>query len=851
MFDIIKKSLAIASGLCMNVIVFADTSADIQVVFENSQSADSIIALYPDLHLERIIPRSSDPATESRHRESGLDLWYVAKAGSNKKAKRAANSLGKCDGVRGIYESQSVKLPEAAQVSESCNESQPFSLPSHFAQSSHLSSPQEEQVNDPLYPRQWHYDRINLKQAWELEQGKRDVVVAVLDGWIDHTHPDLAPNMWVNEAELNGLPGVDDDGNGYVDDIYGFNADSSSENFDAHGTHVAGTVAAVNNNGIGVCGIAGGDGQQTGVRIMSIGLSAGSHFVPDWLVARGFVYAADNGAVISQNSWESLSPHQSPIIGNAISYFMENAGNYPGSPMKGGLVVFAAGNDHTDIPNSPLNGQLFNRNRFLTVGAVSSELIRSSFSNYGWWVDIAAPGGEQDGVSVLSTFPDEMYGLDNGTSMACPHVSGVAALVVSKFGGPELTPEMVRERLITTATPIESYQAGFFHEKETSLGIVNAYVALLDKAEEKPGMPGEFSIDSYNVFDCVFSWIMPADSNGNPPALCRIYANDPDIPIIIVKTGMAEVGRRYEFFNEIDGLTRDAQFTIEAVDYDGNVSDRSPKTAKTDRTGQLRIINPYHIDNFVVYKPSEEGFEESFGERTLRFPTEGGMKSIEIIDLNNIVKGKITNGVCVIRFEVSDDTPTGTFPFSINLHENLNPDNRVSLDLTYTVKNALCKNGGPVSKTGGKDLTTIKTAKRKGTFTLAIGDYLTHPWNSTITVIDNESTIKDDFFDFEIKSTVKDGVMTVDYDFNGVFPYASTQIMVEAMDEYLKTSSFRVLIDFKEEAGISDIPVDHAAMKKGIHTLQGLRLDCDVEYLPAGIYIIDGEKTAVTNQSVK
>lgn len=846
MFDIIKKSLAIASGLSMNVIAFADTTADLQIFFEDRQSADSIIACNPSIDFERVIPQSSNPAIEARHRRSGLDLWYVAKIGSKKMMSRAVSSLEKCSGVRDIRESQLMKLPEMGQAPENRMDVTPLSNSVHSS-----SYSQEESVNDPMYPRQWHYDRINLEKAWELEKGKRDVIVAVLDGWVDHTHPDLAPNMWVNEAELNGLPGVDDDGNGYIDDIYGFNMDSGPESFDNHGTHVAGTIAAVNNNGIGVCGVAGGDGQHSGVRIMSIGLQNNGHYVPDWAIARGFVYAADNGAVIAQNSWESQSTNQSPVLNDAISYFMENAGNHPGSPMKGGLVVFAAGNDHTNTPNFPLNGQSFNRNRFLTVGAVSSELIRSSFSNYGWWVDIAAPGGEQDGIGILSTFPGNMYGLDNGTSMACPHVSGVAALVVSKFGGPGLTPEMVRERLITTATPIESYQAGFFHEKETSLGIVNAYVALLDKAEEKPGTPGEFFIDSYNGFDCAFSWTMPADSNGNPPALCRIYANDPDIPIIIVKTGRAEVGHRYELFNEIDGLTRDAQFTIEAVDYDGNVSDRSPKTAKTDRTGQLRIINPYHIDNFVVYKPSAEGFEESFGERTLRFPIEGDKKSIEIIDQNNIVKGEITTGVCVLRFEVSDDTQTGTFPFSINLYDNHNPYNRESLDLTYTVKNALCKNSGPVSKSGGKDLTTIKTAKRKGTFTLSVGDYLAHPWNNIITVLDNESTVKDDFFDFEIKSITKNGILTVDYDFYGDSPYASTQVTVEAMDEYLKTSNFKVLIDFKEEAAIGDIPADDKAARRGIYTLQGLRLDCTVEDLPAGIYVIDGVKTAITSSTIK
>lgn len=195
---------------------------------------------------------------------------------------------------------------------------------------------------------------------------------------------------------------------------------------------MAGTVAAVNNNGIGVCGVAGGNGIDSGVRLMSVGIVDGSQ-IADWKMARGFVYAADNGAVISQNSWQCNNTNQSKVLNDAINYFMENAGQKPDSPMKGGLVIFAAGNDNSNTPHSPLNGQTFDRNRFITVGGVSAEKIRTSFSNYGWWVDVAAPAGEQDGTSIMSTALDEGYMLMNGTSMACPHVSGVAALIVSKF----------------------------------------------------------------------------------------------------------------------------------------------------------------------------------------------------------------------------------------------------------------------------------------------------------------------------------------------------------------------------------------------------------------------------------
>ena len=174
-------------------------------------------------------------------------------------------------------------------------------------------------------------------------------------------HEDLAAHIWVNEAEMNGAEGVDDDGNGYKDDIHGWNYINNSPDIipEGHGTHVAGTISAVNNNGIGVCGVAGGTGEEDGVRIMSLqilyqpvagGSSQFSERAPET-----YAYAADNGAVISQNSWTLGVTGKLPYsYEQAFTYFNENAGmddtdgdgvnDVQTGPMAGGIIIFAAGN---------------------------------------------------------------------------------------------------------------------------------------------------------------------------------------------------------------------------------------------------------------------------------------------------------------------------------------------------------------------------------------------------------------------------------------------------------------------------------------------------------------------------
>lgn len=269
------------------------------------------------------------------------------------------------------------------------------------------------QPNDPEFVDQWHYENsgqaggtagadISLPEAWETERGFEEVLVAIVDGGIEQDHPDLKANLWEGVG-------------------YNFVEDSEIIVGDGHGTHVAGTVAATSNNGLGVSGIAGGSGNGDGVRLMSCQIFTATAFGGSHLA---LIWAADNGAVIAQNSWgygDSLVFNQVDL--DAIDYFNENGG---GQVMEKGVAFFSAGNRGLEGTYYPgcYEGAF-------SVAATTNKDERASYSNYGDWVDISAPGGDRGFTGVLSTLTGGKYGYKDGTSMATPHVSGVAALVLS------------------------------------------------------------------------------------------------------------------------------------------------------------------------------------------------------------------------------------------------------------------------------------------------------------------------------------------------------------------------------------------------------------------------------------
>ena len=312
--------------------------------------------------------------------------------------------------------------------------------------------------DDPLYPLQWPLNNISqyypnsgrfdpppgtldsdidAPQAWDINTGTPDVIVAVIDTGIDYTHRDIDDNMWVNEAELNGADGVDDDGNGYIDDIYGYdfiNEDPDPQDDHGHGTHCAGTIAAEGNNALDITGISWNAG------IMALKFLSESGAGTATGAAEALYYATQNGADIISNSWGNGFP----------SEMIEEAVNYAYS--QGLVVVAAAGNDNSNWPFYPAYYE-----NAIAVAATNSSDDRAVFSNYGDWVDIAAPGVDvlslrADSTS-LGTPYDTSTTIASGTSMACPHIAGACALLISAF--PQIQIDQLRQVLMDLADPIE------------------------------------------------------------------------------------------------------------------------------------------------------------------------------------------------------------------------------------------------------------------------------------------------------------------------------------------------------------------------------------------------------------
>lgn len=427
---------------------------------------------------ERIFPDGGQ--YEERHRRAGLHLWFRVKFGTDRiTATRAAAELEDIQGVE-LAEPE----PRAAL----------------FA------------ADDTQYSSQWYLYQttgidINVNEVWaHYTTGSPEVLVAVIDSGIELTHPDLSANT---------LPGGNGKSMNFVNNSYNIQAGD-------HGTHVAGVIGATRNNGEGIAGIAGGDASkgQPGVRMMSCVVfgkdSEGKDISGNFEAA--IVYAADNGANICQNSWgyvmdldnngtisaDELEYARSFTLPSsmktAIDYFVESAGcdndgnQLPDSPMKGGIVTFSAGND-----NIPYGWPSMYEN-VLAVGSITASGYKSDFSNYGDWVDICAPG-----TNIMSCIPGG-YGFMSGTSMACPMVSGIAALVLSYHGGYGYTNEDLKAALLGGASydKISSTQIG---------PLANALESVAYGTSSAPGPVENFSTE-VKANNVTIRWTVPDRGNG-------------------------------------------------------------------------------------------------------------------------------------------------------------------------------------------------------------------------------------------------------------------------------------------------------------------------------------------------
>lgn len=490
-------------------------------VLTGNISFDELCERYNVTGMERLF---ADNGCAERTRKAGLDLWYIIRFEGS--AEQVAEDFGEIAGVN------HVEIPR--RITKVGGMSRKSGTPWRKLMALPKAAPSNYPFNDPLFGGQWPLYNdgtinanaqagadINVLPAWEKTAGRSDVIVAVVDEGVEYTHPDLAGNMW------SGI------GKNFCD------RDNDDITWgEGHGTHVAGTIAAVSNNGIGISGIAGGTGGGNGAKIMSCEIfhpTDGHYDANSNATADAIKYAADNGAVICQNSWGyaagALSYDQwssaDRATKEAIDYFIRYAGMSPDGetqtgPMAGGVVIFAAGNEYSRLASYPAA-----YDACISVASISCTYEAAWYTNYGSTVDICAPGGGDEANFVnlisydegynLSTIPTNLqngdsfvytyangetetktidyvsstvgYGYMMGTSMACPHVSGVAALIVSQFGAPGFTNEQLKEKLFSTARDIDSYQGPIYNGRGTYAGKIGKLVdagAALDSGEVPP-----------------------------------------------------------------------------------------------------------------------------------------------------------------------------------------------------------------------------------------------------------------------------------------------------------------------------------------------------------------------------
>lgn len=467
---------------------------------------DEVLEAIDGYQLERVFPL--DERTEARTREQGLHQWYVVRFGAGSTAEQVAQRMQALGEVQAVDFNRSIKRAYRTKATP---------LSAERLSAAESATRATGAMNDPLLAAQWHLINrgdqfcegeqtksvrdadVQCEGAWERSTGDEQVIVAVLDEGVFVDHPDLKDNIWINENEV-WRSHDDNDGNGYVGDRYGYNFVKNTgvitwnDAYDSgHGSHVAGVISAVNNNGVGISSVAGGDGSGNGVKIMVCQIFSGYTGSSSLAVVRAIKYAADNGAVVLQCSWGYVSGAANtydwgepgfasqeewemgaPLEKSALDYFTHNAGSANG-PIEGGVAVFAGGNE-----SAPMAGYPGASEDYISVAATAADFTAATYTNYGPGTSVSAPGGDQDYYfdyvddehnygevgCVLSTLPYHIsasgYGYMEGTSMACPHVSGVVALGISYAAQlrRHLTEKELRELLISTTTPIDDYQTG-------------------------------------------------------------------------------------------------------------------------------------------------------------------------------------------------------------------------------------------------------------------------------------------------------------------------------------------------------------------------------------------------------
>ena len=722
-------------------VIRASSDTDTAILNTGIKSFDGINKRYRATNMRRIFPYGGE--YEAKHRKYGLHLWYEIIIPEDENPEKVAAEYKKDDNI--LISEPRYKIRRHSMASSPMNVGIP---------------------NDPNFFRQWNFNNtgqtggvpgadIRLLDAWErvktLGIKNNNVIVAVKDGGVYYDHEDLQANMWTNEKGEHG---------------YNFWRDSNTIVPDEHGTHVAGVIAAETGNGKGVAGIAGNTDLGYGAKIMSVQILDGSNSVLQ--IGQAFVYAADNGAVISQNSWgyERANVYDPSDLA-AINYFIREAGRdkdgnpRPGTPMVGGLVIFAAGNDGKDDRWYPAYFD-----NVMAVAATNHYGKLAWYSNFGSWIDISAPGGDtreagknRTGGIYSTSYSARIrnnYDYMQGTSMACPHVSGVAALILSVYGNENYTPDMLRARLLCSATPLTDFDPT--NASRMGAGLVNASAAIAP-INNTLNKITDLTSETINAVSCRLNWTVAQSEAVSYTVACAaeniteenfdLYATKP-VALMQEKGTTAQI--------TFSGLSPNSTHYI-AIRYNDIQCQSSPisnvVTVTTRGNEAPIIINP--IPDITLRDVAEETV---FNIGNVFFDVDGDKMRYEVIvDFPRIVTAKILGDLLFIKPALAGRT-------EIKLTADDGNSGRTELSIPVTIE----QNRAPEFK---GLISTVTLIPFSDPLVINLADYASDPEDDPIFF--SLQNIKNNIANVSIKETI----LTIDPKRHG---YIALQVV--ATDTY-------------------------------------------------------------------